>query len=94
MNIDKMTRGMRYNKECLDMFKKAAYLNPQNPRSYLWHAVQLLNIPAFMGGGKEKALPYLELALKCFNDFDPATGISPDWGHNYATKTYNELLKE
>ena len=94
MNIEKMTRGMKYNNECLAMFKKAEKLNPENPRSYLWHAVQLINIPAFMGGGKKKALPYLELSLKHFKSFVPESEISPNWGHNYAIRRYEELIEE
>lgn len=91
MNIEPMSRGMKYNKECLNMFKKAATLNPENPRSYLWHSVQLLNIPAFMGGGKDKALPYLESALKCFESFKPESDISPDWGYTYAKMKFREI---
>lgn len=94
MNIEKMVRGMKYNDECISMFKKAQKLNPANPRSYLWHAVQLLNTPSFMGGGIEKALPYMESALKYFKEFVPENEISPDWGHNYAKEKYEEITRQ
>ena len=44
MNIDPMTRGMKYNPECIAMFKKAIELNPENPRSYLWYGVNFIGI--------------------------------------------------
>lgn len=84
MNVDPMTRGFKYNKECLEMFEKAKKLDPENPRSYLWHGVNLYNTPAFMGGGKEKALPLLERALEKFGTFHLKSDIHPDWGKKYA----------
>ena len=91
MNIEPLTRGMKYNNKCINLFKTASNLNPENPRSYLWHSVQLLNIPAFMGGRKEKAIPLLEKAIECFKNFKPENEISPDWGYNYAKEKLNEV---
>ncbi len=93
MNIEPMIRGMKYNSKCIEMFKRASSLNPENPRSYLWHSVQLLNIPPFMGGGKEKALPLLEKAIRCFASFKPEDEISPDWGNSYALKKWDEVTR-
>ena len=80
MNIEPMTRGMRYNSQCISMFKKAQELDPENPRSYLWHAVQLFNIPKFMGGGFEKAFPLLKKALDKYEIFQSESEIYPCWG--------------
>lgn len=91
MNIEPMIRGMKYNSKCIEMFKTASALNPENPRSYLWHSVQLLNIPPFMGGGKEKAIPLLEKAIDCFESFNPEDEISPDWGYGYAREKWKEV---
>ena len=86
MNIDPMTRGMKYNSECIAMFKKAIGLNPENPRSYLWYGVNLYNTPSFFGGGKEKAFPLLQKAAAKFDTFVPNSKIHPDWGKAYANK--------
>ena len=86
MNIDPMIRGMKYNKKCLGMFEKAKEFNPDNPRSYLWHGVNLYNTPSFFGGGKDKALPLLEKAIEKYNSFIPVNLIYPDWGKEYAEK--------
>ena len=86
MNIDPMTRGMKYNPECIAMFKKAIELNPENPRSYLWYDVNLYNTPSFFGGGKEKAFPLLQKAAAKFDAFMPKSKIHPDWGKAYANK--------
>lgn len=84
MDIDPMVRGMKYNSKCLEMFEKAKEIDPGNPRSYLWHGVNIFNTPSFFGGGKEKALPLLEKALEKFNSFIPESPIHPDWGREYA----------
>ena len=86
MNIDPMTRGMKYNSECITMFKKAIGLNPENPRSYLWCGVNLYNTPSFFGGGKDKAFPLLQKAAIKFDSFKPESEIHPDWGKAYANK--------
>ena len=84
MNIEPMTRGIKYNNECLGMFEKAKKLDPENPRSYLWHGVNLYNTPTFMGGGKNKALPLLEKAIQKFETFQMPDPIHPCWGRDYA----------
>ncbi|MCK4664931.1 MAG: hypothetical protein KAT68_18820 [Bacteroidales bacterium] len=84
MNIDPMIRGFKYNSKCLKMFEKAMKLNPDNPRSYLWHGVNLYNTPSFFGGGKNKALPLLENAIEKYNSFTPLNSIYPNWGKKYA----------
>ena len=90
MNVDPMTRGFKYNRECLEMFEQAKVLDPENPRSYLWHGVNLYNTPAFMGGGKEKALPLLEKAIEKFDTYHLKSDFHPDWGKEYAEKTLNK----
>lgn len=86
MDIEPMTRGFKYNKECLEMFEKAKKLDPENPRSYLWQGVDLYNTPAFMGGGKDRALPLLETAIKKFQTYQLQSAIHPYWGKEYAEK--------
>jgi tetratricopeptide (TPR) repeat protein len=86
MNIEPMIRGFKYNKECLEMFEKAKKLDPENPRSYLWQGVDLYNTPAFMGGGKDKALVLLETAICKFKTYQLQSPIYPDWGKEYAEK--------
>jgi len=83
MSVDVMTRGLVFNNKCLEAFRKARELDPENPRSYLWEGVNFFNTPAFMGGGKEKALPLLEKAIEKFETFHLQDSISPDWGREY-----------
>jgi len=84
MSVDPMTRGFKYNKACLETFRKARELDPENPRSYLWEGVNLFNTPSFMGGGKEKALPLIEKSIEKFETFHLNDSIFPDWGKQYA----------
>lgn len=91
MNIEPFSRGVKYNSECISYFKKASELDPANPRSYLWHGVQLINIPSFMGGGQDKGLSLIKKAVECFISFIPESKISPDWGYDYALKMVDEI---
>ena len=84
MNIDPMVRGWLYNSKCLQMFEKAKKLDPENPRSYLWHGVNLYNTPSFFGGGKDKALPLLEKAIEKYKMSHLQSPIYPNWGKQYA----------
>lgn len=93
MNIDPMTRGMKYNKECIAMFKKSQELNPENPRSYLWYGTNLYNTPSFLGGGKEKAFLLLQKAAAKFDIFKPESEIHPDWGKTYAKKMLSKYIE-
>jgi len=86
MNVEPMIRGFRYNNECLEMFETAKKLDSKNPRSYLWHGVNLFNTPSYWGGGKDRALPLLEKAIEKFASFHLQSPIHPDWGREYAKK--------
>lgn len=94
MSVEPLVRGLKYNKECLGMFQEARKLDPENPRSYLWHGVNLYNSPVYMGGGKEKALPLLEMALSKFETYPMISEIHPDWGKDYADSIRMECLKQ
>ncbi len=93
INIDPMIRGILLHNKCLKMFEQARDINPDNPRSYLWHGVQLFNTPSFWGGGKEKALPLLETAIEKYNQFEQPNSICPNWGLEYAKKIINKCKK-
>jgi len=90
MDVDPMVRGLKYNKKCLKMFEKAKELDPENPRSYLWHGVNLFNTPSFMGGGKDKARPLLENACEKFHNYHLPSPIDPNWGEKYAEEILNK----
>ena len=91
IKIDPMVRGILLHNKCLKMFEQAKNINPDNPRSYLWQGVQLFNTPTFWGGGKDKALPLLELAIEKFNLSKRPNSIYPDWGEEYAIKIISEF---
>ncbi|RPH34556.1 MAG: hypothetical protein EHM93_00560 [Bacteroidales bacterium] len=93
MKVDPMTRGFKYNSDCLSMFQKAKELDPENPRSYLWHGVNLLNTPKFFGGGKDEALPLLKKSIEKFDSFKPKSDIHPNWGRPYAEEMIAKCSK-
>ena len=55
-----MINGPRYSSTVEKLLQKAASMEPNNPRGHYILALQWLNMPAFFGGGKEKALVEFE----------------------------------
>ena len=75
-----MVNGMRYSSSVDTAIKKAKELDPNNPRAYYVMANQIYNMPAFIGGGKEKAIPEYELAAEKFASFKAESDLHPNWG--------------
>lgn len=86
ITIDPMTRGMEYMGKMNHALDEAIRLNPENPRSYYLRAISVLNMPEAFGGGAGAAKPIFEVAKLKFDNFQPKTSISPNWG-----KEQNEM---
>ncbi len=59
---------------------KAVKLAPENPRVAFLSGTNAYYTPRMFGGGKEKALQYLNKAAGYFKTFHPASDLAPDWG--------------
>ncbi len=90
ITVDPMGRGMEYIEKMNQAIEDAIRLNPDNPRSYYLRAVTTLNMPEEFGGGAVAAKPIFELAQKKFDEFQPESSISPNWGKE---QNYEELSK-
>ncbi len=75
-----MVNGPRYSHVAESLLSKAKSLDPDNPRAYYLHGQQWLNMPDFLGGGKEKALSQFEKAAEKFESYVPASELHPNWG--------------
>lgn len=82
--VNPMARGRKYGTMSGQMSDKAKELDPTNPRPYLLQGQGLFYTPSMFGGGKDKAKPVLEEAIKKFQVFKPATDIAPHWGMDRA----------
>ena len=91
MTVDPMTRGMEYMAKMNQAIEDAIRLNPHNPRSYYLRAITTLNMPVEFGGGAEVAKPIFELAKQKFEDFEPETSISPNWGREQNEEELRKL---
>lgn len=75
-----MTGWMKYGSEVETHIKNAKKINAANPRTALLEAESIYYTPSTFGGGKDKAKPMLEKALKLFESFEPSNEIMPNWG--------------
>ncbi|MBI5167943.1 MAG: hypothetical protein HZA61_00500 [Candidatus Eisenbacteria bacterium] len=72
--------SMSLGPEMIEAYGKAEALEPENPRVQLLKGINTLHMPAFVGGGPDKAKPVFERAI-ALADADAARGAGPDaWG--------------
>ncbi len=90
IGIDPMTRGQKLGMRSAMLTEKAIKLNPENPRAYFLKGSGLYYTPANYGGGKDKALPVLEMAMEKFKAEKHENAIVPKWGE----KTTADLLEK
>lgn len=90
MSINPMINGPIYLVKSSSALEEAQRLNPINPRIYFLRGKLTVNTPKFFGGGKEAALPILEIALQKYTDFKPESNVHPYWGKEGTER----LLKE
>ncbi|HEU4718938.1 MAG TPA: hypothetical protein VFU15_13935 [Bacteroidia bacterium] len=84
IRVNPMTRGGKYGKESGQWLDKAQQADSTNPRIAYLRGTGLLYTPPAFGGGKDKAKPVLQDALKKFDAFRPASPVHPNWGRKQA----------
>ncbi|MEL6942222.1 MAG: hypothetical protein AAFO82_06100 [Bacteroidota bacterium] len=88
-----MVNGARFSGSVDEALAIAKKLDPNNPRAYYLQGQQWLNMPSFMGGGKEKAMPQFTTAEEKFKTFEPASSIHPNWGKKNNDQVIAQLTK-
>jgi len=81
---------MKYGPLSGQAMDKAIELDGNNPRAYTMKAIGVFYTPSAFGGGKDKAKPIFETALKKFETFLPASEIHPDWGEEFTLEMYKK----
>jgi len=72
--------GGLYGRKISQLFKQAIEIAPENPRAYYLKGMLTYHTPRFVGGGKEKAKPWLKKAQEIFEIFNAESTILPYWG--------------
>ncbi|MEO7263358.1 MAG: hypothetical protein ABIW38_00530 [Ferruginibacter sp.] len=86
MMVDPQSRWMKYGPVSAENIQKAKLADNTNPRPVYLEGQSKFYTPAAMGGGKEAAKPYFEKAVMMYENFKPATDISPNWGKGQAAQ--------
>lgn len=84
IQVNPMARGAQYGPLSAQYLAQAKQLAPDNPRVYLLQGQNTFYTPAQWGGGKDKAKPILQEALKKFATFKPENALAPHWGKSLA----------
>lgn len=93
INVNIAKRGIKYGPLSNALLDNAKKMDPTNPRPWLLEGQSKFYTPQKFGGGKEKAKPAFEKALKLYDTFKPISSIHPDWGKKttvYFIKKCNE----
>lgn len=85
MAVAPQDRWQKYGGAVGMSLQNAYKLNPENPRAKMLEAQGIYFTPEAYGGGKKKAAPLFEEALKKFAKFKPASSIAPSWGERATT---------
>ncbi len=93
ISVNPMTRGQKYGAIAGELREKAKSLDATNPRPYFLDGMAYFHTPAMFGGGKDKAKPAYEKALKLYETFKPASSIAPNWG-KHTTEYYLKKCTE
>jgi len=86
IQVDPMSRGMEFSPKAAGTLEKALKQNPTNPRAMYLKAMNVMNIPDFMGGGKEQACPLFQEAKEAFGEYESPSPFSPSWGKETTEK--------
>ena len=93
ISVDPQSRGQRLGMKSGMLLGKALQLDPENPRAYFLQGQGLMFTPEQFGGGKDKAIPALETAMKKFAKFKPTSSIMPNWGEVRCKAALEECKK-
>jgi hypothetical protein len=93
IRVNPMARGSKFGAKSSEWLEKAQQSDSLNPRIPLMRGQGLFYTPPAFGGGKDKAKPILEDAVKKFDAFKPADTIAPRWGRQRAVQLVAECNK-
>ncbi|MFI5150334.1 MAG: tetratricopeptide repeat protein [Bacteroidia bacterium] len=94
IGVNPMLRGAKFGGMSGEASAKAKELDPSNPRPYLLQAQGKYYTPPQFGGGKDKALPLFEEAVKKYDAFKLISPINPNWGKERAKMLLEECQKK
>jgi hypothetical protein len=93
IRVNPMMRGQKYGSVSAEYNQKAMKFDPTNPRPYYLSGMGKFYTPSAFGGGKDKAQPLFEEAIKRYKVFKPANSIMPTWGQKKAEEMLAECKK-
>ena len=92
--VDPRSRGAKYGRLSSTLLDSAEAHNANNPRIYMTRGSGVYYTPPMFGGGKGKAKPILEEAIKKYDAFVPANTIVPHWGKFHTQQLLDDCNKK
>lgn len=86
INVDPMSRGMKFGSIAAGLLEQALEINPNNPRIYFLQGQSKFYTPEAFGGSKEKAASMFKTALEKYSTFKYENDLMPNWGKEQCEK--------
>ncbi len=86
-----MKMGMKYGPMAADFLAQAKTANPDNPRVYLLQGESKYYTPKMWGGSKKEAKELFLVAKEKFQNENPESEITPQWGADRVENYLNEM---
>jgi len=93
INVNAMTRGMKFGPQAARLLETAGAMNAGNPRVFFLKGQSAFYTPEAYGGGKDKAKELFTKAVELYKNFKPLNDLMPTWGADDATKMLAECSK-
>lgn len=94
ISVDSINRGQILGMQSVMLNEKAIMIDSDNPRAYLMKGSGLMLASPLYGGGKDKAIPVLEMSVEKFRTVKPENKIVPHWGKARAVSMLEQCRKE
>jgi hypothetical protein len=93
ISADPMTNGMRLSGKVMELYSKAAAIDPNNPRAVFGKAEFEIGAAKWTGADVNDLCKDVEKAVELFDTFKPAIAFAPNWGKDRALKAQKECAK-
>ncbi len=80
IGVSPMARGSKYGSMFDENMEAAKKINPNNPRIYYLQGFAKYEMPKFVGGGVDAALPFLKKANSLYQNETDTNIAKPYWG--------------
>lgn len=90
---DPMTNAMKYSQKIMELYTKAQFLAPENPRAVFGKAEYEIGGARYFGTDTKAMCEEIDRSIALFEKFTPQSPLHPKWGMDRALEAQKECKK-